>query len=103
MTIIKLDLTEKNQEETEKFLDLIENKEFITSDDFIKAFGKDPLEEIEDIILDDRLSNQAKEELLNAHSAEIVEFSLKYRIKRFFILIVIWILLKTLIVYKNIF
>lgn len=100
--MIKLDLTDKNPEEVEKFLELTENKLFVSDDDFIKSFGENPLEDIEDIISDNKLSNQAKDELLNAHSAEIVKFSLKYPIKKFFILLIIRILLKILELYDKI-
>lgn len=102
MTIIKLDFTDKDPYEVEKFLELTENKLFVSDEDFIDSFGENPLEEIEDIISDDRLSNQAKDELLNAHSAEIVKFSLKYRIKRFLILLIILILLKIVEFYDKI-
>lgn len=74
MRIIKIDLTEKTKESTqlEKLLknkNNAKNKRILIKE-LIQIFGYNPVEEIIDILKENRLNENAKKELLNAYSAK---------------------------------
>lgn len=83
MRIIKIDLTEKTKESTqlEKLLknkNNAKNKRILIKE-LIQIFGYNPVEEIIDILKENRLNENAKKELLNAYSAK--EINKKEEIK----------------------
>lgn len=74
MRIIKIDLTEKTKESTQ-LEKLLKNKnnakdKRILIKELIQIFGYNPVEEIIDILKENRLNENAKKELLNAYSAK---------------------------------